>query len=54
MAKEKMNGKCKWVSYLLDQEIQPATVQKQMRHKRFDATQRYNRGETARALVGAY
>ena len=41
-------------TYLLDQEIQPAAVQKQMRHKRFDTTQRYNRGETARALVGAY
>ena len=41
-------------TYLLDQEIQPAAVQKQLRHKRFDTTQRYNRGETARALVGAY
>jgi integrase len=30
-------------TYLLDQEIQPAAVQKQMRHKRFDTTQRYNR-----------
>lgn len=41
-------------TYLLDQEIHPAAVQKQMRHKRFDTTQRYNRGETARVLVGSY
>jgi len=25
-----------------------------MRHKSFDTTQQYNRGETARALAGAY
>jgi integrase len=41
-------------TYLLDHEVPPSAVQKQMRHKRFDTTQRYNRGETARALVGAY
>ena len=41
-------------TYLLSQDVQPAAVQKQLRHKRFDTTQRYNRGETARALTGAY
>jgi hypothetical protein len=34
--------------------VPPAAVQKQMRHKSFNTTQQYNRGETARALVGAY
>ena len=41
-------------TYLLDKEVSPAAVQKQMRHKSFDTTQQYNRGETARALRGAY
>ena len=41
-------------TYLLDKEVSPAAVQKQMRHKSFDTTQQYNRGETARALAGAY
>ena len=41
-------------TYLLDHEVQAAAVQKQMRHKRFDTTQKYNRGETARAMVGSY
>jgi site-specific recombinase XerD len=41
-------------TYLLDKEVSPAAVQKQMRHKSFDTTQQYNRGETARALVGSY
>jgi integrase len=41
-------------TYLLEKEVPPAAVQKQMRHKSFNTTQQYNRGETARALVGAY
>ena len=41
-------------TYLLDKEVSPVAVQKQMRHKSFDTTQQYNRGETARALAGAY
>ena len=41
-------------TYLLEKEVPPAAVQKQMRHKSFDTTQQYNRGETARALRGAY
>ena len=41
-------------TYLLENEVPPAAVQKQMRHKSFDTTQQYNRGETARALRGAY
>ena len=41
-------------TYLLEKEVPPAAVQKQMRHKIFNTTQLYNRGETARALVGAY
>ena len=41
-------------TYLLDHEVQAAAVQKQMRHKRFDTTQKYNRGEIARAMVGSY
>ena len=40
-------------TYLLDHEVRAAAVQKQMRHKRFDTTE-YNRGETARAMVGSY
>ena len=38
-------------TYLLDHKVQAAAVQRQMRHKRFDTTQKYNRGETARARV---
>ena len=41
-------------TYLLEKEVPPAAVQKQMRHKSFNTTQQYNRGGTARALVGAY
>ena len=41
-------------TYLLEKEVPPAAVQKQMRHKSFNTTQQYTRGETARALVGAY
>ena len=41
-------------TYLLEKEVSPSAVQKQMRHKSFNTTQQYNRGETARALVGAY
>ena len=41
-------------TYLLEKEVPPAAVQKQMRHKSFNTTQQYNRGESARALVGAY
>ena len=41
-------------TYLLDKEVPPAAVQKQLRHKSFNTTQQYNRGETAKALVGAY
>ena len=41
-------------TYLLEKEVPPVAVQKQMRHKSFNTTQQYNRGETARALVGAY
>ena len=41
-------------TYLLDHEVQSAAVQKQMRHKRFDTAKKYNRGETARAMVGSY
>jgi integrase len=41
-------------TYLLEKEVPPAAVQKQMRHKSFNTTQQYNRGETARALVGSY
>ena len=41
-------------TYLLEKEVPPAAVQKQMRHKSFNTTQQYNRGETARAVVGAY
>ena len=33
-------------TYLLENEVPPAAVQKQMRHKSFDTTQQYNRGET--------
>ena len=41
-------------TYLLDKEVPPAAVQKQLRHKRFNPTQQYNRGETGKALVGDY
>ena len=41
-------------TYLLEKEVPPAAVQKQMRHKSFNTTQQYNRGETARALIGSY
>ena len=41
-----------FATYLLDQEIQPAVFQRQMRHQRFDTTWKYNRGETVSALGG--
>jgi|APSaa5957512622_1039677.scaffolds.fasta_scaffold19736_2 integrase len=41
-------------SYLLDKGVPTHVVQKHMRHKSFDTTQKYNRNVVAKDLVGIY
>jgi integrase len=41
-------------SYLLDKGVPAHVVQKHMRHKSFDTTQKYNRNVVAKDLVGIY
>jgi site-specific recombinase XerD len=41
-------------TYMLDKGVPENVVQKHMRHKSFDTTQKYNRNQTVSKLEGVY